>query len=550
MGKILEAKQRMKQALTKRLRELKKESASSYFLAVVPRVLFLVHAVIAIRLLKNIVRTSNPGEKLNSTPLYTGIMLLFVESLYTIVARRGHENKHVWFSGFLYLATLVPTIWLLELNFLQRRQASRYSATVNSTDIASTSIVATSASLRYWKCISDVGECDVQFVKNCAELGLIGVIIIGRWMLPRGDLTRDQLSALLLGYINVAADITEFIGFHSKLTGTKYSWTVVITVLSIYSISLLQFVLVTTSTTYEYNEQEKELIASITSDAHNLPRYLQPHARRLRRSSVSRNIDSMALHAFAAGQRSGSRRANILSGRKISKHNTRLMTGQNGYVKNGAMEPNSSSINETSMGRVDKGYEMRKFDASKEYSVKGESYDEVTGKTQEQKPTNRSGRSNQALEKWTSNAMVSRRLYRFRQLIIEENWQELSNAIVDLKSAGSSLDGRKARAARQGQLPFDALDEKLNSLLKEQTVELEQQEEDKMAKLQKMIEMLQSEMGATLIALFFQECPFLVTRVMFMYQFDVLDRGLVFYTIKNVFMLIFLSYKLWVSATE
>ena len=27
-------------------------------------------------------------------------------------------------------------------------------------------------------------------------------------MLPRGELTRDQLSALLIGYVNTAADIT------------------------------------------------------------------------------------------------------------------------------------------------------------------------------------------------------------------------------------------------------------------------------------------------------------------------------------------------------
>lgn len=38
---------------------------------------------------------------------------------------------------------------------------------------------------------------------------LMLVLIIGRWMLPKGELTRDQLSQLLLVYIGTAADIIE-----------------------------------------------------------------------------------------------------------------------------------------------------------------------------------------------------------------------------------------------------------------------------------------------------------------------------------------------------
>lgn len=39
---------------------------------------------------------------------------------------------------------------------------------------------------------------------------LLFLLIIGRWMLPKGDLSRDQLSQLLLVYIGTAADIIEF----------------------------------------------------------------------------------------------------------------------------------------------------------------------------------------------------------------------------------------------------------------------------------------------------------------------------------------------------
>jgi len=36
------------------------------------------------------------------------------------------------------------------------------------------------------------------------------MLILGRWMLPKGKLTHDQLSQLLLVYIGTAADIVEF----------------------------------------------------------------------------------------------------------------------------------------------------------------------------------------------------------------------------------------------------------------------------------------------------------------------------------------------------
>ena len=39
----------------------------------------------------------------------------------------------IWFSGLAYLITLVPTIWLLELAFLQKRQESSNALNITST---------------------------------------------------------------------------------------------------------------------------------------------------------------------------------------------------------------------------------------------------------------------------------------------------------------------------------------------------------------------------------------------------------------------------------
>lgn len=48
-----------------------------------------------------------------------------------------------------------------------------------------------------------------QWIRTLEQLLLL-ILILGRWLLPKGKLTHDQLSQLLLVYIGTAADIVEF----------------------------------------------------------------------------------------------------------------------------------------------------------------------------------------------------------------------------------------------------------------------------------------------------------------------------------------------------
>lgn len=89
--------------------------------------------------------------------------------------------------------------------------------------------------------------------KQICELGLIIGIIIGRWLLPRGEITRDQLSALLLGYVGTAADILELFEVLQEEVVEKQEQ-VTLAVLGVYTWSLLQFCLVTTATTGKNNQ--------------------------------------------------------------------------------------------------------------------------------------------------------------------------------------------------------------------------------------------------------------------------------------------------------
>lgn len=93
----------------------------------------------------------------------------------------------------------------------------------------------------------------LTLARQICELGLIIGIIIGRWLLPRGEITRDQLSALLLGYVGTAADILElFEVLQDEVVQQEEQ--VTLAVLGVYTWSLLQFCLVTTATTGKNNQ--------------------------------------------------------------------------------------------------------------------------------------------------------------------------------------------------------------------------------------------------------------------------------------------------------
>ena len=59
-----------------------------------------------------------------------------------------------------------------------------------------------------------------EWVRTLEQLLLL-ILILGRWMLPKGKLTHDQLSQLLLVYIGTAADIVEFFEAFSEKQVSK-----------------------------------------------------------------------------------------------------------------------------------------------------------------------------------------------------------------------------------------------------------------------------------------------------------------------------------------
>ncbi|CAM1327369.1 Uncharacterised protein g9490 [Pycnogonum litorale] len=90
-------------------------------------------------------------------------------------------------------------------------------------------------------------ELSADLWARTLEQVLLVILIIGRWLLPKGSLTRDQLSQLLLVYIGMAADIVElFESFKEDQVVKNVELTYVI--LGIWTWSLLQFTMVLTAT--------------------------------------------------------------------------------------------------------------------------------------------------------------------------------------------------------------------------------------------------------------------------------------------------------------
>jgi Transmembrane protein 26 len=99
---------------------------------------------------------------------------------------------------FLYLSSVVPAIWLLELDKVERR---------NKIQVENFNFAAAAADLKELDKLLGMNiklpdiQVDAETWVTLIEQFLMLVLIIGRWLLPKGDLTRDQLSQLLLVYI-------------------------------------------------------------------------------------------------------------------------------------------------------------------------------------------------------------------------------------------------------------------------------------------------------------------------------------------------------------
>lgn len=79
------------------------------------------------------------------------------------------------------------------------------------------------------------------------EQTMLIVLVLGRWLMPKGDMSRDQLSQLLMVNVGLGADILDIFDTF-KEPEVKTNRVVVIVGLALFSWALMQFPLVLTQT--------------------------------------------------------------------------------------------------------------------------------------------------------------------------------------------------------------------------------------------------------------------------------------------------------------
>ncbi|MEE6483861.1 hypothetical protein FKM82_013676 [Ascaphus truei] len=191
--------------------------------AIISRIIFTAHGVLLVW------RVVDVKKDQHYWLLLIGLTLLYVEMTVTLTHTRKGEWK--WFSPmvFLYLCTAIPSIFLLELDLLQVRILLSNSS-ISAEDLAEQMNIPKSS----------------QWLEGLEQI-MILVLVIGRWLMPKGEMNRDQLSQLLLVYIGLGADIIDILQiFKEPTVATDCNITIV--GLALFSWALLQFTMVLTQT--------------------------------------------------------------------------------------------------------------------------------------------------------------------------------------------------------------------------------------------------------------------------------------------------------------
>lgn len=167
-------------------------TCSLFVRALVPRFLFLGHGVLCVSLVSK--------QEHNNEYWYLTVCLglLILEGIFNVLIRHGKEFHWVCPSAFLYAIVLITTLIVLR----ERR----------------VKCLVTKSSVFCDKSVLDGNDAittlfdDMTESKRASILEQTGmlVLIIGRWLLPQGSISKEAFSQILLIYIGTAADIVEF----------------------------------------------------------------------------------------------------------------------------------------------------------------------------------------------------------------------------------------------------------------------------------------------------------------------------------------------------
>jgi len=207
----------------------------------VVRLIFIVHGCLAYyRVTESYGKIffwhqTNPYIRYMSGIGVAGIILGIFEIFYTIAIHNKKDLKYFCAPIFCYLVSIIPSLVLLmahqwfadtglanqssecnpdnvkDLIFLYPSSSSFNQSTITVEPILMANQNLTNESVANWGGNTMLyNDEDVDWIMTFHQL-LLFIIVLGRWVLPRGDISRDELSQLLLIFIGTGADIIEFV---------------------------------------------------------------------------------------------------------------------------------------------------------------------------------------------------------------------------------------------------------------------------------------------------------------------------------------------------
>ncbi|KAM4032876.1 transmembrane protein 26 [Anomaloglossus baeobatrachus] len=197
--------------------------------AVLTRLLFMLHSVVGVWRV-TVLKNDNMYWLLALVNL-----LLCVEMVLTLKLKKGKGLKWVSPPIFCYLLSIVPSLWLLEIN-TDLKPCNNITVDIalngNHTNFLQ-------AGKHLFNSLNDI--CQSVWTLGLHQTFLL-LLIIGKWLLPIGDgVTRDQLSQILLMFVGTAADILEFTSETLDDVTIRKNPTLVCAILGVWTWSMLQF---------------------------------------------------------------------------------------------------------------------------------------------------------------------------------------------------------------------------------------------------------------------------------------------------------------------
>ncbi|XP_009904398.1 transmembrane protein 26 [Dryobates pubescens] len=210
--------------------------------ALVTRLLFVLHSVIGVW------RVTAAKKESKYWLLALLNLLLCLETGLTLKFKQGRGYK--WFSPaiFLYLICTVPSLWLLEIHHGTQycsKESEAFQVNVSNQDFnqsrdsthGNEGIIQTAKV--FVNHLSTI--CETVWTLALHQTFLL-LLVVGRWLLPIGvEITRDQLSQLLLMFVGTAADILEFASETLAIPEVRNNYTLINAILAVWTWSMLQF---------------------------------------------------------------------------------------------------------------------------------------------------------------------------------------------------------------------------------------------------------------------------------------------------------------------